>query len=167
MLTVRCQTFWVSGSCPYGERCCFIHTELPYTTGPQSPRPDENENVSLLPRIALAKRIQHTDSDDSSAPYSSFQFGAQKQKLKIDTSRNYPHDRVMPFMNHDYPPQADHNISDQYEGVVDMKARSRKGGSSRGNLPRAHNEEEIAPCDGKPTECQLFAFNKLKILGDS
>jgi hypothetical protein len=27
--TEICRTFWVSGSCPYGKRCCFIHTELP------------------------------------------------------------------------------------------------------------------------------------------
>lgn len=32
--TEICRTFWVSGSCPYGKRCCFIHTELPASGAP-------------------------------------------------------------------------------------------------------------------------------------
>lgn len=96
MLTVRYQTFWVSGSCPYGERCCFIHTELPNTTGARGPPPSGHERSpsstthptetdSLLARLS-ARRTQHTDSGSLPAPDSSFQFGAQKVRLGIDTS---------------------------------------------------------------------------------
>ncbi|KAJ3718354.1 hypothetical protein C8R42DRAFT_723710 [Lentinula raphanica] len=111
--TEICRTFWVSGSCPYGKRCCFIHTELPNPgqtppgqqtdiAPPPPPRPDgrerspstnsdPNEAVSLLARIS-AKRTQDTGSNTSSTPVdmtnnTNFQFGgAQKQRLKVDTS---------------------------------------------------------------------------------
>lgn len=68
-LTIYSQTFWVSGSCPYGKRCCFIHTELPggaqpgqdgippLSSGDGRPRSDSdpNDSTSLLARIS-AKR---------------------------------------------------------------------------------------------------------------
>jgi len=77
----RCifQTFWVSGSCPYGKRCCFIHTELPAngqspaTPGSENPpeaRPrsmstnsDPNDStVSLLARISAKRTESNTSS---------------------------------------------------------------------------------------------------------
>ena len=39
------QTFWVSGSCPYGKRCCFIHTELPVPGAPGNPNPPPGPGV--------------------------------------------------------------------------------------------------------------------------
>lgn len=74
------QTFWVSGSCPYGKRCCFIHTEL--TPGPgsggtqenSSPQPqvdgrqransdpDTSASVSLLARISQRAAAQQEPS---------------------------------------------------------------------------------------------------------
>jgi hypothetical protein len=78
------QTFWVSGSCPYGKRCCFIHTELPAsgsgtgsenTASPQrsdrrersmSTNSDPNDaSSSLLARIS-AKRTQESTSSAGS-----------------------------------------------------------------------------------------------------
>ncbi|KAG5457707.1 MAG: hypothetical protein BJ554DRAFT_2211, partial [Olpidium bornovanus] len=31
--SVMCKTFWEKGSCPYGQRCCFIHTAVPSEHG--------------------------------------------------------------------------------------------------------------------------------------
>lgn len=77
--TEICRTFWVSGSCPYGKRCCFIHTELPASGAPpgadgapppkiaqpQDNRPrsdsestDGQQQVSMLQRIQNQKRPQ-------------------------------------------------------------------------------------------------------------
>lgn len=73
----------MSGSCPYGKRCCFIHTELPASGAPPgadgAPPPqipdtrarslstnsDPNEqSVSLLARIS-AKRKEETSSSNA------------------------------------------------------------------------------------------------------
>lgn len=106
------QTFWVSGSCPYGKRCCFIHTELPtsanaaaasasgsdtatppaHTDGrarSMSTNSDPNDgSVSLLARIS-AKRSQES-STNTSTPVespSSFQFTRPPTgTLRVDTS---------------------------------------------------------------------------------
>lgn len=79
------QTFWVSGSCPYGKRCCFIHTELPANGSPPgadgNPPPpppararsntassDPNEApVSLLARIS-AKRKEEASTPTTATP---------------------------------------------------------------------------------------------------
>lgn len=75
------QTFWVSGSCPYGKRCCFIHTEVPAgggqgeSTPPPQPAgrdrssstnsdPNDTSGSSLLARIS-AKRNQDANSTGS------------------------------------------------------------------------------------------------------
>jgi hypothetical protein len=105
------QTFWVSGSCPYGKRCCFIHTELPTSGGPPGsenvpppPLPDGRErslstnsdeaSSSLLARIS-AKRTQEASNSnsastpvDASPPPNGFQFNARPPtgSLRVDTS---------------------------------------------------------------------------------
>lgn len=100
------QTFWVSGTCPYGKRCCFIHTELPTSggTGPvpggiptpdgtiqhdgrarsMSTNSDPNEvNVSLLARISGKRQ----DSAAPMTPADSFQFTRPPTgSLRVDTS---------------------------------------------------------------------------------
>lgn len=68
------QTFWVSGSCPYGKRCCFIHTELPTTGGaptasgtPPADTPTSNSSSSA---IVGRERSLSTNSDPNDAPVS-------------------------------------------------------------------------------------------------
>ena len=105
------QTFWVSGSCPYGKRCCFIHTELPAAGGPPStdgaPPPanpdgrarssstnsDPNEvSSSLLARIS-AKRTQENGGMSSGSgslsttpPSAGFQPGSRPDGLRVNTN---------------------------------------------------------------------------------
>ena len=113
LIYLSCQTFWVSGSCPYGKRCCFIHTELPAgggagTTAENSPpsqaidgrarsmstNSDPNDNsVSLLARIS-AKRGQETPTGNNAStpvdasPPSTLQYSARPPtgSLRVDTS---------------------------------------------------------------------------------
>lgn len=76
------QTFWVSGSCPYGKRCCFIHTELSSVQSPANGEnppsqssthsrersnsdPDMSSSVSLLSRIS--QRSQQDGSPNTTA----------------------------------------------------------------------------------------------------
>jgi hypothetical protein len=107
------QTFWVSGSCPYGKRCCFIHTELPVGGPPPgadgTPPPllaghsrsrsastnsDPAEGTSLLQRIS-AKRAQgvaaasqaSTPTDKPSTPTSAgYPMSARPGGLRVDTA---------------------------------------------------------------------------------
>ncbi|KAF7339948.1 hypothetical protein MVEN_01912500 [Mycena venus] len=85
--TEICRTFWVSGSCPYGKRCCFIHTELPPNGAPGEggvppPRPGSNDgrarslstnsdpneqSVSLLARIAKREPANATNSSNNNS----------------------------------------------------------------------------------------------------
>ena len=47
--TQLCATYWHSGSCPYGKRCCFIHSTFPHTAGgtiPPMPLSDEDSPQS-------------------------------------------------------------------------------------------------------------------------
>lgn len=69
------QTFWVSGSCPYGKRCCFIHTELPTTGGaptasgtPPADTPTSNSSSSAA--AVGRERSLSTNSDPNDAPVS-------------------------------------------------------------------------------------------------
>jgi hypothetical protein len=110
------QTFWVSGSCPYGKRCCFIHTELPPSgvtgsaTGsaesvppppPQDGRArslstnsDPNDvSVSLLARISAKRSHEAAGTNgsppiDISPPANGFQFNSRPPtgSLRVDTS---------------------------------------------------------------------------------
>lgn len=117
VLTVVCrnlQTFWVSGSCPYGKRCCFIHTELPAPGAPGAPvsstegatSPPTNDGrarslstnsdpndapVSLLARIS-AKRNQDSGPQSAVTPTANtpidspnYQFNARPGSLRVDT----------------------------------------------------------------------------------
>ncbi|KAG8808696.1 hypothetical protein FRC17_003824 [Serendipita sp. 399] len=62
--TEICRTFWLSGSCPYGKRCCFIHTELP-TNGPAAngqPPNGQAEERKDIPETSH-ERSQSTNSD--------------------------------------------------------------------------------------------------------
>ncbi len=96
----------MSGSCPYGKRCCFIHTELPAAGGatpqdappPAAPRPDgrarslstnsdPNEGgVSLLARIS-AKRNQDSTTPVDMNSTNGYQFTRPPTgSLRVDTS---------------------------------------------------------------------------------
>ena len=106
----------MSGSCPYGKRCCFIHTELPASGAPPgadgAPPPQipdgrarslstnsdpNDQSISLLARIS-AKRKEEASapnsqnsastSDDTSSPPSGFQFNSRPPtgSLRVDTS---------------------------------------------------------------------------------
>lgn len=106
----------MSGSCPYGKRCCFIHTELPASGAPPgadgAPPPqipdgrarslstnsDPNEqSISLLARIS-AKRKEETSASsnqntastpvDASPSPGGYQFNSRPptNSLRIDTS---------------------------------------------------------------------------------
>ena len=104
------QTFWVSGSCPYGKRCCFIHTELPASGGPpgaegappptnpdgrarsSSTNSDPNEvSSSLLARIS-AKRTQESalgssaGSASTTPPSAGFQMSGRPESLRVNTN---------------------------------------------------------------------------------
>ncbi|KAG1758957.1 hypothetical protein EDD22DRAFT_748517, partial [Suillus occidentalis] len=50
-----CRTFWVSGACPYGKHCYFIHIELPVA--------DMAPGVDSVP---TASNCEHLSSDGSS-----------------------------------------------------------------------------------------------------
>jgi hypothetical protein len=106
----------VSGSCPYGKRCCFIHTELPASGAPPgadgAPPPqipdgrarslstnsDPNEqSISLLARISAKRKEEAsgTNSQNSSStpvdvspPPSGYQFNSRPPtgSLRVDTS---------------------------------------------------------------------------------
>ena len=99
------QTFWVSGSCPYGKRCCFIHTELSSVTTPGASEstpppqadvrersnsdPDASSSVSLLARIS--QRSQESSGISSTPvdinPSTPFQFTRPPTgSLRVDTS---------------------------------------------------------------------------------
>lgn len=107
------QTFWVSGSCPYGKRCCFIHTELtpapaaPSAAGtsentPPQPQadvrersnsdPDTSSSVSLLTRISQRSQQQDSSANAASTPVdlnssNGFQFTRPPTgSLRVDTS---------------------------------------------------------------------------------
>src|ERR1700722_2520198 len=108
------QTFWVSGSCPYGKRCCFIHTELPHSgaAGPatgsteSAPPPphqdgrarslstnsDPNDvSISLLARISGKRGHDGTNGStpvDVTPPPNGFQFNTRPPtgSLRVDTS---------------------------------------------------------------------------------
>jgi tristetraprolin len=101
------QTFWVSGSCPYGKRCCFIHTELPPNgaagEGPPPPRPGSNDgrarslstnsdpneqSVSLLARIAKREPANtNAPTPTEATPTTPFQFTRPPTgSLRVDTS---------------------------------------------------------------------------------
>jgi Zinc finger C-x8-C-x5-C-x3-H type (and similar) len=99
-LTAWLQTFWVSGSCPYGKRCCFIHTELPANgTAPGAdgvPPPQVNQTrgrsdsdpndapVSLLQRIS-AKRNQEVATANAETTYPP-PSRPRTGSLRVDTS---------------------------------------------------------------------------------
>lgn len=63
------QTFWVSGSCPYGKRCCFIHTELP-TSGAAAGGTATTENTPQPPQHDGRARSLSTNSDPNEASVS-------------------------------------------------------------------------------------------------
>lgn len=65
------QTFWVSGSCPYGKRCCFIHTELP-TNGAPGAQPGA-EVMNPPPPPDGRPRSMSTTSDPNDVPISMLQ----------------------------------------------------------------------------------------------
>ena len=70
VLTDR-QTFWVSGSCPYGKRCCFIHTELPQGAAGAPPPAGADGNANgAAQRPDARARSGSTNSDPSDAPVS-------------------------------------------------------------------------------------------------
>ena len=105
----------MSGSCPYGKRCCFIHTELPASGAPPgadgAPPPQipdgrarslstnsdpNDQSISLLARIS-AKRKEDVGPNsqnntptpvDASPPPSGFQFNSRPPtgSLRVDTS---------------------------------------------------------------------------------
>lgn len=94
----------MSGSCPYGKRCCFIHTELPgagpqagqdnspsHVSGETRPRSDSDPNegsTSLLARISAKRQeplaTNKTGSVSTTPPAASF--GGRPGSLRVDTS---------------------------------------------------------------------------------
>jgi len=83
------QTFWVSGSCPYGKRCCFIHTELPAPGAPPAapagnspPANPQNaeSNASSGTTGATRGRSQSVTSDPTDAPQVSLLTRIQNQR---------------------------------------------------------------------------------------
>lgn len=92
----------MSGSCPYGKRCCFIHTELPGTTQPGQdgapplssgearPRSDSdpNESTSLLARISAKRQEPVTNLKPASLSTTppSAGLGGRPGQLRVDTS---------------------------------------------------------------------------------
>lgn len=106
----RLQTFWVSGSCPYGKRCCFIHTELPAAGAQNGGSPGEaaaapvpearqrststnsdgqEQPTSLLARISAKRLEEQTAEPASAAPTTTptFHFGRPATgTLRVDTA---------------------------------------------------------------------------------
>ena len=100
------QTFWVSGSCPYGKRCCFIHTELPASgvapgadgapppkishvdgrprSGSTNSDPTEGSSTSLLARLKRGQDAS-ANSSTSTTPASAV-MNSRPTTLKLDTS---------------------------------------------------------------------------------
>jgi hypothetical protein len=106
----------VSGSCPYGKRCCFIHTELPASGGSGSTsgtetaaappdsdgrarslstNSDPNDaSVSLLARISVKRNHDVPSGNNASTPVdisppsNTFQFNTRPPtgSLRVDTS---------------------------------------------------------------------------------
>lgn len=76
--TEICRTFWVSGSCPYGKRCCFIHTELPANgaavangQAAEGQRSGTTPNQGDRPQVDGRARSMSTNSDPNNEPPSS------------------------------------------------------------------------------------------------
>lgn len=92
------QTFWVSGACPYGKRCCFIHTELPVSgvapgadgAPPPSANPANRERSNSDPNessISILQRIQRKNEPEVS-PSTGGLFNGRPPtgSLRVDTS---------------------------------------------------------------------------------
>jgi hypothetical protein len=96
----RQQTFWVSGACPYGKRCCFIHTELPVSgiapgadgAPPPSATVGNRERSNSDPNessISLLQRIQRKGDAtpaDASPPGHFFNSRPPTGSLRVDTT---------------------------------------------------------------------------------
>jgi hypothetical protein len=59
------QTFWVSGSCPYGKRCCFIHD--PKAPGSSIPGGDSSPDMSSVHRERSGSTSTTGDSAEGSS----------------------------------------------------------------------------------------------------
>lgn len=57
--TQLCATYWHSGSCPYGKRCCFIHSTFPHGANangvPPLPLSDEEPAMTVSPRQSFTQ----------------------------------------------------------------------------------------------------------------
>ena len=94
----------MSGSCPYGKRCCFIHTELPgsaplpgqdnspsHVSGETRARSDSDPNegsTSLLARISAKRQepLAANKAGSLSTTPPSAGFGGRPGSLRVDTS---------------------------------------------------------------------------------
>jgi tristetraprolin/butyrate response factor 1 len=87
LMTVPLQTFWVSGSCPYGKRCCFIHTELPANGAAPGaegvPPPNVNQTRG------------RSDSDPNDAPVSLLQRISAKRNQEVATATELAHSELI------------------------------------------------------------------------
>ena len=68
--TELCKTFWEQGTCPYGKRCCFIHTFK-----------DDINNENLISSKLMESKIIKQLNTPTSTPISSH--------LTLDTKSNY------------------------------------------------------------------------------
>ncbi|EIW80036.1 hypothetical protein CONPUDRAFT_166648 [Coniophora puteana RWD-64-598 SS2] len=104
--TEICRTFWVSGACPYGKRCCFIHTELPANGAapgaegvpPPSATIDSRQRAnssasdpsdaptSLLSRISHSRHDLATPIDTNSAAHNMYNTRPPTGSLRVDTA---------------------------------------------------------------------------------
>ncbi len=78
LMTVPFQTFWVSGSCPYGKRCCFIHTELPANGAAPG--------AEGVPPPNINQTRGRSDSDPNDAPVSLLQRISAKRNQEVATA---------------------------------------------------------------------------------
>jgi len=64
-----CKTFWEQGTCPYGKRCCFIHTFK-----------EDIKNEDLIPNKLIESKINQLNTPTSTP---------KATKLTFDSKSNY------------------------------------------------------------------------------
>lgn len=61
------QTFWLHGSCPYGKRCCFLHTTTEAGSGPAGETSSNEPATSRLQQRTSGLATSHAAYIDTSA----------------------------------------------------------------------------------------------------
>ena len=96
------QTFWVSGSCPYGKRCCFIHTEVPTSGHSNAGSSAGAENSASQPNIDGRARSMSTNSDPNDTSVSLL--ARISAKRNQETNNSTPVDNGVKNISFSRPP---------------------------------------------------------------